>query len=191
MQFKFQMDRSQFFFDQKGNPISKGFKKKEHVALNRFGAVLRKTGRNSMRYRKSKSAAGAPPSAHKKSPATPRGPLLREGILYAWDAQSRSVVSGPVLLRGAKGGNIPKLHEFGGTAVTRVRVDPPRKQGARRLTPKQKAAYLMCLKNGEIAKPSQIYRRVTANFPARPTMAPALKKSLPRAPGFYSNLISG
>ena len=55
--------------------------------LSKFGAFVRTTARRSVRKRKGISVAGKPPHSHTGD--------LRSGILFAYDANARSVVAGP------------------------------------------------------------------------------------------------
>lgn len=75
--------------------------------LSRFGAYVRQRARTSIRKRRGASAPGSPPHSHVG--------LLRRGILFAYDARTRSVVVGPFLLR--PGSRAPNLLEYGGFAV--------------------------------------------------------------------------
>ncbi len=78
--------------------------------LNRFGAYVRLTARRSMRDRKGPSAPGTPPNAHGQR-------WLKTGILYNYDAETKSVVIGPTK-HGSE--QAPELNEFGG-AIVRLR----------------------------------------------------------------------
>ena len=77
--------------------------------LSRFGAFVRQRARTSIRKRKAISEPGNPPSSHTG--------LLRNGIFFGYDITSRSVVVGPVPLRGRRPVAPPAL-EYGGTSST-------------------------------------------------------------------------
>lgn len=78
----------------------------ERKALSKFGAFVRTRARSSVRKRKAISRPGSPPSSHEGS--------YKRLIFFAFDAQSRSVVIGPVQF---KRGEVPRLLEHGGTVV--------------------------------------------------------------------------
>ncbi len=94
------------FFDRAA--VQNATTKAERKVLSRFGAFVRQRARTSMRRRKDPAPPGQPPSAHVG--------LLRQHLYFAWDAQRRSVVIGPVLLN-QKQGNVPPLLEYGGPTV--------------------------------------------------------------------------
>jgi hypothetical protein len=75
--------------------------------LSKFGAFVRQRAKTSIRKRKGTSPPGAPPYSHVG--------LLRKFILFAYDAQRRSVVIGPTLTK--EGSQAPRLLEHGGDAV--------------------------------------------------------------------------
>ncbi len=75
--------------------------------LSKFGAFVRQRAKTSIRKRKGTSPPGSPPHSHTG--------LLRKFILFAYDADRKSVVIGPTLLR--EGSQAPRLLEHGGTTV--------------------------------------------------------------------------
>lgn len=77
-------------------------------ALSKFGAFVRQRAKTSIRKRKAVSQPGEPPSSHAGD--------LRNKILFAYDADRKGVVIGPVKFRK---GEAPRLLERGG-AVTRT-----------------------------------------------------------------------
>lgn len=87
--------------------------------LSRFGAFVRTRARTSIRRRKGTSPAGGPPYSHVG--------LLRNLIFFAFDADRRSVVVGPVLINSPTGA--PENLEYGGQADL-----PMPKGGSRRVT---------------------------------------------------------
>lgn len=85
-------------------------------AMGKVGAFIRRRAQTSMRYRKSVSAPGTPPSAHK-----PR-PWLRKYIWFAFDPNKWSLIVGPLKLNAVYWnhdgepitGPVPNVLEFGG-----------------------------------------------------------------------------
>lgn len=143
------------FFDK--TAVERAADKAKLRALSKFGAYVRRTAQQSMRYRKSASPPGQPPSAHKSKRlaalkrlkrAKYNGALLREMLFFAYDQRTQTVVVGPL---GFKNSPVPALHEFGGTH--RVKGKDVR-------------------------------------YPARPYMAPALNKSLPKFAESFRGTVS-
>lgn len=79
--------------------------------LSRMGAFVRTRSRSSIRYRRTISPPGQPPSSHS-------GELRL--IFFAWDSRSESVVVGPVPFRAKRVGSavVPRLLEHGGPGIT-------------------------------------------------------------------------
>ena len=75
--------------------------------LSRLGAFTRTRARSSIRQRRKISLPGAPPSSHVGT--------LRAGILFAYEAERKTVVIGPTSTGGR--GEAPGLLERGGLAV--------------------------------------------------------------------------
>jgi len=96
------------FFDAK--KLIQSVDRATRKALSRAGAFVRKRARYSIRKRKKVSAPGKPPSSHAGNLRT---------ILFAYDAATRSVVIGPMVLNKQEDPPIPNLLEFGGRAVRR------------------------------------------------------------------------
>lgn len=111
-----------FFFDKKAvtDALDPGVRR----ALSKLGAFTRQRARSSLRYSKKTAAPGQPPSVHrttkysrvsrskktgqeKRQPASP----LRELIFFAYDPQTKSVVTGPVL--GGSESGAPERLEYG------------------------------------------------------------------------------
>jgi hypothetical protein len=105
------------FFDKKA--VRDRLDPEVRKALGRLGGYARRVARNSLKYGPPHAAAGAgePPLVHqlggftrakknKKTGATARQPAspLKELLLYAYDPGSRSVVAGPALWPGSRGG---------------------------------------------------------------------------------------
>ena len=93
--------------------------------LSRFGAFVRRRAQTSIRKRRAVSEPGSPPSGHVGT--------LRKLIFFSYDADRKSVVIGPTLLRD--GSRVPSLLEYGGdgpavrtagggTRATRYRARP-------------------------------------------------------------------
>jgi hypothetical protein len=78
--------------------------------LSKFGAFVRQRARTSIRRRKGTSPPGSPPYSHVG--------LLRRFILFAYDADRKSVVIGPTLTK--EGSEAPRLLEYGGDTVVEV-----------------------------------------------------------------------
>lgn len=103
------------FFDTKAvrDAVDAGTRK----ALSKFGAFVRQRARSSIRTRKKSSPPGQPPSSHEGS--------LKRLIFFAYDAEKKTVVIGPVPFRT---GAAPALLEYGG-AVPRKSGRPKRYRG--------------------------------------------------------------
>ena len=84
------------------------------LALSKFGAWVMVRARHSIRQRNKISAPGKPPNSHTG--------LLRNNIVFSYDAATKSVVIGPTKLNKDEG--IPRLLEDGGTATRRFIVLP-------------------------------------------------------------------
>lgn len=117
-------------------------------ALSRSGGVIRKTARRSMRKarRKRKSEMnedelwvwniivrkareeGRPDPLRPTVPSKPGEPPrwitrdLRDKLFYVYDPQSKSVVTGPVLLGVTEGQDVPRTLEEGGTTEDGKRI---------------------------------------------------------------------
>lgn len=165
-----------FFFT--ADAVTKRLEKAKLTALRRFGGYLAKTAKRSMRYRKGPSAPGQPPSAHKNKRraalkkmgrAMNNGALLRELLFFAYDPTTDTVVVGPQGF-AAKGSNVPtpQLHEEGGERtgqkgdVLEVKNPAGRDERGRFFS---RGVHLIRMEGKRL------------RFPARPYMAPALKKT--------------
>lgn len=124
------------FFDTE--KVKRQMDRKTHRALSKFGAFVWRRVRSSLKYRKSASAPGSPPSVHKNTNFS-RVKKSKKGVetkqvvspfrelrQFAWDENTRSVVVGPVIFK--RSNMIPKLHAFGGSVQTRQgrKTYPPR-----------------------------------------------------------------
>lgn len=94
------------FFDKE--KVIKASDAQTRRALSRIGAIVRRSGRQSIRRRKKASRPGEPPSARSKDRVrTPKN------IRFAFDRATHSVLVGMVKLPGSKH-NVPELLEHGG-----------------------------------------------------------------------------
>ncbi len=160
------------FFDRKAVIDAVG--KVEAKNISKGLAFIRQTDRRSMRSRKKSSAPGSPPSAHSAADRTkkglvPRGPWLKEGIVFGFDFSSRSGVVGPQQLPGSKS-NAPEIQEFGGPIVVRKFIRKPGRKG-KKLNATQRANLKRLRREGRI-KPSPSVK-TTIILPARPSARPA------------------
>ncbi len=92
------------FFDRK--PVMDATDRATRQVLSRFGAFVRTRSRTSIRKSSKVSAEGSPPFSHGDN-------LLRDFILFAFEAARRSVIIGPAKLSG-RIGNAPEALEEGG-----------------------------------------------------------------------------
>jgi hypothetical protein len=90
--------------------------------LSRFGAFVRQRAKTSIRKRKGTSPPGGPPFSHVG--------ILRRFILFAYDADRKSVVIGPTLTK--EGSEAPRLLEHGGDATLETRHGSKRAHYRRR-----------------------------------------------------------
>lgn len=79
-------------------------------ALSKGGAFVRRTARQSLKYRNKAAPVGQPPSVHRQSKGG--GSPLKDLLFFAWDARRRSVVVGPAAFRGSA--IVPGVLEKGG-----------------------------------------------------------------------------
>ncbi len=122
------------FFDR--DKVIKAVEKGKLRALSKIGAYVRRRAQTSIRYRKKSSPPGKPPSGHKsgaytrpklnkKTGVTTRQQVspLRDLIWFAYDADTSSVVVGPILFKGATKQDppAPELLEHGGEVTRRTR----------------------------------------------------------------------
>jgi hypothetical protein len=84
--------------------------------LSRFGAFVRQRAKTSIKKRKEISRPGQPPHSHVG--------LLRKFILFAYDADRKSVVIGPTLTKDES--EAPRLLEHGGDTTLETREGPKR-----------------------------------------------------------------
>lgn len=105
MQFEFRALQAAFF-DKAGviDAVDAGTRS----AFSKYGAYVRTRAKSSIRKRKTSAPPGSPPSSHAGD--------LKRLIFFAYDANTKSVVVGPVAFRK---GEAPRLLEHGGTATRR------------------------------------------------------------------------
>lgn len=148
--------------------------------LRKFGAFVRRASKSSLRYSKKgkSSTAGSPPKVHrsdrftrskvnKKTGKTTKRSLspLRELIFFTYDAQTESVVVGPMGFRDSKAKQrTPGVLEKGGTILVNRR------------TP------MKAVISGDIRKGIQ---RTPMKLAARPFMVPAAKQEMPKFPQLF------
>lgn len=114
MAFDFSAIQRTFFTS---NEVLKALDKKTRSALSKFGAFVRTRARSSIRKRKKASEPGSPPSSHVGT--------LKKLLFFGYDAQSKSVVVGPVPFRGPA--VAPALLEYGGQAIQQQKGKPSRR----------------------------------------------------------------
>lgn len=109
----YRIDRAKgLFFDRAA--VQSAVDRVKRKNLSRFGAFVRRTARSSIRKRKRGSSRPGQPPFSKTG-------LLRQFILFGYDAAAESVVIGPAKLN--KPGSAPEVLEHGGVAeIIRVRV---------------------------------------------------------------------
>lgn len=100
------------FFDRR--KVQAAVDRSTRKVFSKFGAFVRQRSRTSIKKRKGTSPPGEPPFSH--------AGLLRRFILFAFDANKKSVVIGPTLLRDSA--EAPKLLEHGGETVLDTRKGP-------------------------------------------------------------------
>lgn len=164
-------EAKRFFFDR--DLVTKSVDAADRRALNRTGGLIRKIAKQSLRKRKSASAAGQPPSSHVG--------LVKQLLYYIYDPSRKSVVTGPTLLNKGDPRTL-ELLEKGGTASRRIFV-------IKREKPEKR-------KRGRPVKGSEVRFRSSAKaparnvrYPARPFMGPAYEKAAPQLPAFWASSV--
>lgn len=170
----------ELFFDRPA--IQKALRRANRTNLGKAAAFVRRVARNSLRKPGKRGLKNAIQKrdlrgrflTKRSSYVSPAGspPFRRtdpglQTIFYAFDPRAESAIVGPVLLNGTKrlsSKTGPELHEFGGTAVLKV-PERATKQRPRRV------------------------RVVTARYPRRPFMGPALEKSANKFPDLWRNSV--
>jgi hypothetical protein len=157
-----------------------------------------------MRYRKTKSSPGQPPSARQGE----SGSLLRKFLFFSWDEQTKGVVIGPVKL--GRESDVPRLHEFGGTLRgLRRKVKSVGDTGPIRIVdegsfefgpstrfakgdPRQRQIVYVKLDTAAQAAKStaienELYGHLDRRYPPRPYMRPALEQSQGKIAEFWAD----
>lgn len=206
---------TQVTFDRFFDRLSKDERLRKDPLIK--GAVyVKRTAERSMRRRKKPSKPGEPPSARTDRP---KGGALRDLLFAEWDATTQTVVVGPKAI--GRNPHIPALHEFGESIANPTRMRARRIGGggeirlltggsARRARARGPGARLV---RGDAEGRAVVYtklrtakqveraRRINAmlygnappriKYPARPTMRPALAKSLLKMPEQFRNALQG
>lgn len=178
----------------------------KRVALMRGGAYVRRVAQTMMRYRKSASQPGTPPSAR----SGPEGSLLRKMLFFAYDEPSGGVVVGPVKLGGRR--SLPNLHEFGGVLqLIQRKATKVGESGPIRIVnegywdfgpatkfikgdPRQRqVVYGKLTSAAQVARADRLQEEMYAHgdrrYPARPFMKPALERSRERIQKVWENVL--
>lgn len=194
--FGFESFKKNFF----GTAATDILSKEEKRALGRMGAYTRTIARNSLKYKDGPAAAGQPPHVHrlitrvrlkkktgevKEQQVSP----LKELLFFAYDRSSKSTVVGPVLFNSSRksqpvGDTVPGLLERGGrmTMVSTKRV----KVTGRKVSERQKAAFVRKLKDGTLTRPvREVVVRTAKAVQPHPFMKPAMVKALPKFPDLF------
>jgi hypothetical protein len=158
--------------------------KATRAALIKAGSFIRRRARSSMG---AKVKDKTPPRPAGNPPRVRRG-QLKNLLFFSYDPGARSVVIGPEKFGR---GEVPRLHEFGGT-VTHQRTVSVRTGGVNPINAKQKAAYVAKIKRGEIVPsgPKKVVAQ-KATYPKRQFMEPAFLAELPNLPKRWANSIKG
>lgn len=155
------------FFDR--SAVEKAAERGTRRALARLGAYVRRAAQTSMRRRKTGvSQPGEPPFA--------KSGELRDLLFFSYDPLTKSVVVGPL---GFKGSPVPHLHEFGGSVpadgrVVYLRNSPGRDASGRFVSSGTRRVVLQGM----------------VRYPARPFMAPALERVLPKFAEAFRGTVS-
>ncbi|MCF0234596.1 MAG: hypothetical protein HUK22_06410 [Thermoguttaceae bacterium] len=154
--------------------------------LSKFGAYVRQTAKQSIRYRKTSSKPGLPPSSHVGT--------LKRLIFFGLNENRSSVLIGPHAVAEAIA---PRVLEFGGNSFVKGRVAPKFGLGQygpiRAVGPKTFVRAMLVTKPqvDRADKLAQSKQRSARQFYVhkRPYMYPALMKNLPKASGIWRNSV--
>lgn len=195
----------EFFFDRMA--VIEAVEKGRASALSKIGGFVRTSARRSMRKARRmkeseltenqlavfKAAGGKRENLPYKSsePGEPprfRKGSLKNGIFFAYDPKTKSVVAGPVKFEVA--GDAAANLEYGGTSeITVVELDKSPRKG-RKASGKQLEAFLRKRAAGTLPLRSvSRKRKVRAKIAKRPYMSPALEKARPQIATQFQNLI--
>jgi hypothetical protein len=194
----------EFFFDRM--KVIEAVEKGRADALSKLGGFVRTSARRSMRKARRmkeselsetqlalwKASGGKRENLPLKSsepgqPPRVRKGMLKNGILFAYDPKTKSVVAGPVKFNGS--GDTAADLEYGGTTeITLVELDTKPRKG-RKATGKQLEAFLRERAAGTLPSSGSRKRRVKSKIARRPYMSPALEKARPLIATQFQNLI--
>lgn len=195
----------EFFFDRMR--VMEAVEQGRASALAKLGGFVRTAARRSMRKaRRMKEAELSESqlaifvfggrrreslplkSSEPGEPPRVRKGTLKNGILFAYDPRTKSVVAGPVRFPSA-GDVAANLEHGGATEVTILEIEHPRRSG-RSAFGKQLEAFLRKRAAGTLPKSGGVRkRRVRARIARRPYMSPALEKARPLIATEFQNLI--
>lgn len=157
--------------------------------LRRAGGLVRKIGRRSIKYRKSRdkvSTPGNPPFAHTTG-------MGIKTILYGYDRARESVVVGFAKLSGTKDPGIPERLEKGGRAriVVRKRAKRSARRDARGRYKKRSKAELERIRRyyqqrGAVAG---VTEKKSVAIRPRPTQVPALETAKKKFPELWKDSV--
>jgi hypothetical protein len=196
----------EFFFDR--IRVMEEVEKGRASALAKLGGFVRTAARRSMRKaRRMKEAelsetqlaifqaAGGKrenlplKSSEPGEPPRVRKGTLKQGILFAYDPKTKSVVAGPTKFNSS--GDAAAVLEHGGTTeITVLQLERPARRG-RKASGRQLEAFLRKRAAGKLpASGSVRKRRLSVRLAKRPYMSPALEKARPLIATSFKNLIT-
>jgi hypothetical protein len=150
--------------------------------LKIVGSFVRTEARQSMRKRKRASDPGSAPSVHIGT--------LKNLLVFAYDPSARSMVIGPQILGSTAfySPTVPEILEYGGER--RISSQQARKLVARinRLAASGRDKAGRFLKWADRKKRIKDVPRVL-RYPARPFMAPAFAKAMPRVEEKFAGIV--
>lgn len=162
-------------------------------ALQRAGALIRRTARDSIRTRKKATTYSRPGGVpYSKDPRA-----RFRNIEFRWDPQRQAMVIGHVSYQSPDNQYTPDIHEFGRTRAVSVLLRPDQQTGDGLSTTgrqRRAAAFRKLMQSyGPFAEPrrvrmlrkSQKRGFITVAYPKRPTMGPALEKARSRLPQMW------
>ncbi len=194
----------EFFFDRM--KVIEAVEKGRASALSKLGGFVRTSARRSMRKARRmkeselteaqlavwRAAGGKRENLPLKSsepgqPPRVRKGTLKNGIYFAYDPKTKSVVAGPV--RFGSAGDAAANLEYGGTTeVTVIELEKTPRKG-RKATGKQLEAFLRKRAAGTLPTLKSAKRRIRTKISKRPYMLPALEKARPIIAQQFQNLI--
>jgi hypothetical protein len=195
----------EFFFDRL--KVMEAVEKGKVAALAKVGGFVRSAARRSMKKaRRMKpaelsdtqlaifQASGGKrenlplKSSEPGQPPRVRRGTLKQGILFAYDPKTKSVVAGPVRLSGSSDA-AANLEHGGTTEVTVLELETRPRKG-RPATGRQLEAFLRKRAAGTLPARSSLRRRkVSARIAKRPYMSPALEAARPIIQTQFKDLI--